>query len=364
MSRKRRGKSAVGEEDYEKQSHVKVLSTAVWKRSSMDNHDQQGSSQQRWRKLQLRSNSGGSESDVERRRHQQKPSFPLDNRSRGQSEYSQRRNEEHSRSSHSSERGEYSDSSEDKQIQRLHKRTEDSNDIGSELPANDDDIAVVQVKCETTLRKERRDKQKHRERQMCHREKQGQKAYYLHVNHNGKPYGDGVTAWKSDLNKLARGLDPTVMDVREQPLIEMATLRRRLRQNFEYSQPVDPILIRQLVGRAITQWRNSLWKKMDAGKDCPKGFDSEVWEKLEKTRSCPSHTEKSERMKHANSYRITVGRTGPCGEEGMRDRLRSQKGVSPNYDEVFTEMHRDKGYSRKAAEKKALKRLKEIDVDV
>ena len=103
---------------------------------------------------------------------------------------------------------------------------------------------------------------------------------------------------------------------------------------------------------------------MDARKDCPKGFDSEVWEKLEKTRSCPSHIEKSERMKHANSCRITVGRTGPCGEEGVRDQLRSQKGVSPDYDEVFTEMHRDKGYSRKAAEKKALKRLKEIDVDV
>ena len=225
MSRKRRGESAVGEEDYEKQSHVKVLSTAVWKRSSMDDHDQQGNSQ-RWRKLQLRLNSGGSESDVERRRRQQKPSFPLDNHSRGQSEYSQRRNEEHSCSSHSLEKREYSDSSKDKQIQRLHKCTEDSNDIGSELPANDDDIAVVQVKCETTLRKERRDKQKHCERQVRHQEKQGQKAYYFHVNHNRKPYGDGVTAWKSDLNKLARGLDPTVMDVRKQPPTEMATLRR------------------------------------------------------------------------------------------------------------------------------------------
>jgi len=85
------------------------------------------------------------------------------------------------------------------------------------------------------------------------REKQGQKAYYLQVNHNRKPHGDGFPVWKLDLNKLARALNPSVMDVKEQPPTEMLTLRRQLRQNFDYSNPVDPIFIRQLVGNAITQ---------------------------------------------------------------------------------------------------------------
>jgi len=88
---------------------------------------------------------------------------------------------------------------------------------GSDLPTEVEYEGDMVVKSETILLKERRDRQK---------------AYYLHVNHSGKSYRDGVSTWRADLNKLSRGLNPSVMDVREQPSTEMATLRRRLRQTL------------------------------------------------------------------------------------------------------------------------------------
>jgi len=95
---------------------------------------------------------------------------------------------------------------------------------------------------------------------------------------------------------------------------------------------------------------------MDAGESCPKRFDSTIWKKLERTRACPSHTEKLERIKHANRCKITLGRTGPHGEEGIRKLLQLQEGVSLDYNEIFIEMQRDKGYGGRAIEKKALKK--------
>lgn len=121
------------------------------------------------------------------------------------------------------------------------------------------------VESETTKRMERRERRNFRENSMRKREKEGKKAFYLLVNYRGIPYGDGLGAWKSDLNKLARALDPSVMDIKQQPPAELATLRRRLRQNFEYSAPVDPLYIRRLVGTALAQYRCKLMKMVGAG---------------------------------------------------------------------------------------------------
>lgn len=52
-------------------------------------------------------------------------------------------------------------------------------------------------------------------------------------------------------------------------------------------------------------------------------------------------------MRHANSCRRTKGGTGPNGEVGITGRLQHQLGHSPEPDEVFEEMQRDKGYSGK-----------------
>jgi len=51
-----------------------------------------------------------------------------------------------------------------------------------------------------------------------------------------------------------------------------------------------------------------------------------------------------------------LGRTDPRGEEGIREMLCLKKGASPDYDDVYTEMQRDKGYGGMAAKKKALKK--------
>lgn len=84
----------------------------------------------------------------------------------------------------------------------------------------------VETKYEAIKKKERRERQKSRDKSIRKREREGKKPYYLQVNYCGKPLGDGVTAWKVDINKLSKALDPSMMDVREQPPIEMATLRR------------------------------------------------------------------------------------------------------------------------------------------
>jgi hypothetical protein len=142
------------------------------------------------------------------------------------------------------------------------------------------------------------------------------------------------------------------MQVRQQPSADLATLRRRLRQNFEYSCEVDHSYVRQVVGRALSTYRNKLMNKIRAGEPCPPGVTAEVWESLKKKAVDPSHEERSARMRYANECRITPGMTGPRGEEGVREMLRKKLGKSPNFDDVFEEMNRDKGYAGVAARRR------------
>ena len=84
------------------------------------------------------------------------------------------------------------------------------------------------------------------------RERQGLRGHYIAVDVNGIPYSFGVGAWRQEVNKLSVALDPSIMNVRYQPEEAMATLQRRLKDNFEYSAPVDHAYIRVVAGKSVT----------------------------------------------------------------------------------------------------------------
>ena len=58
-------------------------------------------------------------------------------------------------------------------------------------------------------------------------------------------------------------------------------------------------------------------------------------------------------MKHANASRINKGRTGPKGEEGIKDELYRMLSRDLNPNEVRREMHRDKGYAGVSQKRRA-----------
>jgi hypothetical protein len=61
---------------------------------------------------------------------------------------------------------------------------------------------------------------------MERREKMGQKPHFLIVDDRGRPYGLGAKSWRAELNKMCSALDPSVMDVRNQPHKPMMTLKK------------------------------------------------------------------------------------------------------------------------------------------
>ena len=74
------------------------------------------------------------------------------------------------------------------------------------------------------------------------------------------------------------------------------------------------------------------------------GMNDDVWHRLDCIRKDPGREYLSQRMKHANALRINKGRTGPKGEEGIKDDLYKALGRNPNPEEVQREMRRNKGY--------------------
>ena len=97
----------------------------------------------------------------------------------------------------------------------------------------------------------------------------------------GIPHGYGVGAWRATLNKLTASLDPSITNIRYQSEEAMSTLRRRLKENFEYGAPIDRAHIRKLAGKMVTQRRSRLIKSMEAGNVCPTGLDGEIWRRLD-----------------------------------------------------------------------------------
>ena len=198
---------------------------------------------------------------------------------------------------------------------------------------------------ETRKRRERRKREWEREHKREQRERQGLKGHYILVDFRGIPYGYGVGAWRQELNRLCASLDPSVTDIRYQREEDMASLRRRLKENFEYSAPVDREYIKKLAGKSVTQHRSRLLSLMNAERSPPTRVDENVWRRLDRIQQDPSREYLSQRMKHANASRISKGCTGPKGEEGIKDELYRMLGQDPDPDEVRREMHREKGYA-------------------
>lgn len=102
------------------------------------------------------------------------------------------------------------------------------------------------------------------------------KSHYLSVNAVGVPYGFGVGAWKQELNNLSSALDPSITNIRHQREEDMATIRRRLKDNFEYSALVDRAHIRKLLGKFVTQRRLRILNSMKEGDDRPSGMNEDI----------------------------------------------------------------------------------------
>jgi len=74
------------------------------------------------------------------------------------------------------------------------------------------DWEVMQSEARTS----RKRKKVQREATVREREVGGKKPFYIMVNAYGTSYGDGLGAWKAELNKLCLSLDPLVRDVCQQ----------------------------------------------------------------------------------------------------------------------------------------------------
>ncbi|KAG0594661.1 hypothetical protein M758_UG097200 [Ceratodon purpureus] len=201
---------------------------------------------------------------------------------------------------------------------------------------------------ESVLRRERRERETNREEEAAHQESIGKKKHLVHVSPDGKPYGYGVTTWNDALAKVVRGLDPSFIDIRQQPFQLMETLLKRLTEDFKYTGDVNQQWLRTRIGNALSSYRHELMKMITAKHERPAWVSEATWSKLVAMEGSEKFRAKSEAMRHANACRRNKGRTGPLGEVGVRERLRIQLGRSPEPEDVYAEMARDKGYSRKS----------------
>ena len=203
------------------------------------------------------------------------------------------------------------------------------------------------LKKESLERRERRGRKSYRELMAEIRDSSGRKRHFVHVSAEGKPYGPGISVWNDTLGKVVRGLDPSYIDIRQQPYHLMETLMKRMSEDFEYSENINPSWLRTRVGNALSSYRHEIMKVIDAGEERPTWVKNEIWEKLVRFQRSEEHKQKSLQMRYANSCRKRKGRTRPIGVVGIVERLREKLRRTPDDVEVETEMLRDKGYSRK-----------------
>lgn len=196
-------------------------------------------------------------------------------------------------------------------------------------------------------RRTRRYKQSVYEAETSKRKKEGKKSFYLTVDKQGKPFGPGMKAWYSDINKLAKFLDPSCTHIRKQTYEDMCIFRERLNENFEYSDDVNEDFLRSLVGKAVTRRRSELISLIRKEGSKPPNFDDKIWKRLEKIANSRQREERTQHGRYANSCRKTMGRTGSLGVHGIREKLREEYGRSPDPDEVGEEMKRHKVFGKK-----------------
>ena len=197
---------------------------------------------------------------------------------------------------------------------------------------------------ESVLRQDRRERAMEREQDAQHRESCGKKPYLIHVNSEGQTYGLGVTICNDALSKVVRGLDPSYIDIRQQPCHLMDTLLKRLDEEFDYNDTVNPSWLKKRIGNALSSYRHELMKMIQAKETRPLWISESVWEKLVKMSDLEKYKRKSEAMRYASSCRRSYGRTGPIGEAGIIEKLCKILGRSFAPDEINAEMQRDKGY--------------------
>ena len=214
------------------------------------------------------------------------------------------------------------------------------------------------LKKESQDRKDRRNREAEQESASQLRENEGKKTHFVHVSVDGKPYGHGIFVWNDALCKVVRGLDPSYIDIRQQPYHLMETLMKRMSEDFEYSDDINPSWLRTRIGNALSSYRHDLMKLIDAGEECPSWVKHDVWEKLVKIHGSLQFKQKSEQMRYANSCRKRKGRTGPIGVVGIVERLRLKFSREPDEDEVEVEVVRDKGYSGRTKSKPSTTCLK------
>ena len=198
---------------------------------------------------------------------------------------------------------------------------------------------------ESCLRQERRTREIQREEDAAERTRSGKKPHHVNVNWEGKPYGLGVTTFNDALAKLVRGLDPSYVDIRQQPHHNMEILMSGLDDDFDYSAPLNPTYLRQRIGNALSSYRHEIMRLIQGEQERPPWVSETVWDKLVKLEGSEKFRTKSMQIKYANACRKNKGRTGPLGAAGITERLRQQLQCSPTADEIFEEMNRDKGYS-------------------
>ena len=207
------------------------------------------------------------------------------------------------------------------------------------------------VRSESEGRAARKRRAVEREVALRKRQAEGKKPYYIMVSPSKTPYRDGMSAWKMELNKLCRALDPTIRDIRQQPHQKIQLLKKRLTDNFDYSGIISDQFILPLIGRRLSTTRNQIINEIKSQRACPPGVKLEHWEKLKRYSESESYHRKSEAMKRANACRHTLRRTGPGGEIGVRESLKVRLRRSPDPDEVRLEMSREKGYGGRKKQK-------------
>ena len=203
------------------------------------------------------------------------------------------------------------------------------------------------LKKESLERRERREREVDMELMAEIRDTSGRKLHFVHVSAEGKPYGPCISVWNDTLGKVVRGLDPSYIDIRQQPYHLMETLMKRMTEDFEYTENINPGWLRTRVGNALSSYWHKIMKVIDAGEERPIWAKNEVWEKLVRFHRSEEYKQKSLQMQYANSCRKRKGRTGPIGVVGIVERLREKLRRTPDDVEVETEMLQDEGYSSK-----------------
>ena len=89
-------------------------------------------------------------------------------------------------------------------------------------------LSGLPLKLDSAQRQGRREREASRDEDAAQREERGKRPHHVNVNSEGRPYGLGVSQFNDALSKMVRGLDPSYVDIRQQPFHLMEVLLRRL----------------------------------------------------------------------------------------------------------------------------------------